>query len=65
MFWGTKSRFYVDNDWYEIVTSVSGIKINELDALYLRGFTRSRIASRAIEAYLIQVINMKYLNWFM
>lgn len=62
MFWGTKSIFYADNNWYN--TSVSGIKINELNTLDLRGFSRSRIASRAIEAYLIQVINVKFLNWF-
>lgn len=34
---------------------VPGIKINKLDALAARGYNRSRIASRAIEAYLIQV----------
>ncbi|KAG8489108.1 hypothetical protein CXB51_017025 [Gossypium anomalum] len=33
---------------------VPGIKINQLDALDARGYNRSRISSRAIEAYLIQ-----------
>lgn len=34
-----------------------GVKINKLDTLAARGYNRSRIASRAIEAYLIQVNN--------
>ena len=33
----------------------TGIKINRRDMLDARGFNRSRIASHAIEAYLIQV----------
>lgn len=36
---------------------VAGIKINELNLLDSRGYSRSRISSRAIEAYLIQVRN--------
>ncbi|KAJ0113551.1 hypothetical protein Patl1_01815 [Pistacia atlantica] len=44
------------------VTNVSGIKINELDALDLRGFTRSQIASRAIEAYLIQILKTGFFH---
>ncbi|XP_070007129.1 protein ACTIVITY OF BC1 COMPLEX KINASE 7, chloroplastic isoform X2 [Nicotiana tabacum] len=35
---------------------VPGIKINQLDQIDARGYSRSRIASRAIEAYLIQVM---------
>ncbi|KAG2719591.1 hypothetical protein I3760_03G273000 [Carya illinoinensis] len=34
---------------------VPGIKINRLDMIDSRGYNRSRISSRAIEAYLIQV----------
>ncbi|XP_031274520.1 protein ACTIVITY OF BC1 COMPLEX KINASE 7, chloroplastic isoform X2 [Pistacia vera] len=41
---------------------VPGIKINELDALDLRGFTRSQIASRAIEAYLIQILKTGFFH---
>lgn len=33
----------------------TGIKINRLDKLDARGYNRPQIASRAIEAYLIQV----------
>lgn len=33
----------------------TGIKINRLDMIDSRGYNRSRISSRAIEAYLIQV----------
>lgn len=33
----------------------AGIKINRLEMLDARGYSRSRISSRAIEAYLIQV----------
>lgn len=41
-----------------------GIKINKLDALAARGYNRSRIASRAIEAYLIQVYKTIWLESF-
>lgn len=39
---------------YGIVTSLTGIKIDQLAALDSRGYNRSRISSRAVEAYLIQ-----------
>ncbi|XP_044493430.1 protein ACTIVITY OF BC1 COMPLEX KINASE 7, chloroplastic isoform X1 [Mangifera indica] len=41
---------------------VPGIKINELNTLDLRGFSRSRIASRAIEAYLIQILKTGFFH---
>ncbi|KVI10595.1 Protein kinase-like domain-containing protein [Cynara cardunculus var. scolymus] len=37
---------------------VPGIKINNLDAIKERGFSRSQISSHAIESYLIQVENL-------
>lgn len=39
--------------------TVAGVKIDRLNLLDSRGFDRSRISSRAIEAYLIQVQNPK------
>ncbi|XVF21163.1 hypothetical protein REPUB_Repub12eG0067200 [Reevesia pubescens] len=41
---------------------VPGIKINQLDALDARGFNRSRISSRAIEAYLIQILRTGFFH---
>ncbi|KAF5741364.1 hypothetical protein HS088_TW10G00361 [Tripterygium wilfordii] len=41
---------------------VPGIKINGLDMLDSRGFNRSRIASRAIEAYLIQILKTGFFH---
>ncbi|XP_010486338.1 PREDICTED: uncharacterized protein LOC104764496 [Camelina sativa] len=41
---------------------VPGIKINNLDALATRSFNRSRIASRAIEAYLIQILRTGFFH---
>ncbi|AEE74590.1 UbiB domain [Arabidopsis thaliana x Arabidopsis arenosa] len=41
---------------------VPGVKINNLDALAARGFNRSRIASRAIEAYLIQILKTGFFH---
>ncbi|KAH7576605.1 hypothetical protein JRO89_XS01G0116800 [Xanthoceras sorbifolium] len=41
---------------------VPGIKINQLDALDLRGFSRSQIASHAIEAYLIQILKTGFFH---
>ncbi|KAL0744167.1 hypothetical protein Bca4012_085680 [Brassica carinata] len=41
---------------------VPGIKINKLDALAARGYNRSRIASRAIEAYLIQILKTGFFH---
>ncbi|KAL0320046.1 UNVERIFIED_CONTAM: protein ACTIVITY OF BC1 COMPLEX kinase, chloroplastic [Sesamum radiatum] len=35
---------------------VPGIKINQLDLIDARGYSRSKISSRAIEAYLIQML---------
>lgn len=35
---------------------VPGIKINKLDAIDGRGYNRSQISSRAMEAYLIQIL---------
>ncbi|KAK0589343.1 hypothetical protein LWI29_013003 [Acer saccharum] len=49
----------VDN---EIVTCVPGIKINELDALDLRGFSRAQISSRIVEAYLIQILKTGFFH---
>lgn len=36
----------------------TGVKINQVDTLTSRGYDRDRISSRAIEAYLIQVLNL-------
>lgn len=36
----------------------TGVKINQVDTLMSRGYDRDRISSRAIEAYLIQVLNL-------
>ncbi|PON87971.1 Protein kinase [Trema orientale] len=41
---------------------VPGIKINELNMLDSRGHSRSRISSRAIEAYLIQILKTGFFH---
>ncbi|CAI0383428.1 unnamed protein product [Linum tenue] len=41
---------------------VPGVKINELDQLDSRGFSRSQISSRAIEAYLIQILRTGFFH---
>ncbi|XP_039049227.1 protein ACTIVITY OF BC1 COMPLEX KINASE 7, chloroplastic [Hibiscus syriacus] len=41
---------------------VPGIKINQLDALDARRYNRSRISSRAIEAYLIQILRTGFFH---
>ncbi|XP_059661266.1 protein ACTIVITY OF BC1 COMPLEX KINASE 7, chloroplastic-like [Cornus florida] len=41
---------------------VPGIKINRLDMIDARGFSRSRISSRAIEAYLIQILKTGFFH---
>ncbi|RVW95200.1 Protein activity of BC1 complex kinase 7, chloroplastic [Vitis vinifera] len=41
---------------------VPGIKINRRDMLDARGFNRSRIASHAIEAYLIQILKTGFFH---
>ncbi|KDO50947.1 hypothetical protein CISIN_1g0053091mg [Citrus sinensis] len=41
---------------------VPGVKINELKALDLQGYNRSQIASRAIEAYLIQILKTGFFH---
>ncbi|XP_021848265.1 protein ACTIVITY OF BC1 COMPLEX KINASE 7, chloroplastic isoform X2 [Spinacia oleracea] len=41
---------------------VPGVKINNLDKLDARGYSRSRIASRAIEAYLIQILKTGFFH---
>ncbi|TYK08811.1 Kinase superfamily protein isoform 1 [Cucumis melo var. makuwa] len=39
-----------------------GVKINQLNVLDSRGFSRSRISSRAIEAYLIQILKTGFFH---
>ncbi|KAL4555350.1 hypothetical protein LXL04_037968 [Taraxacum kok-saghyz] len=41
---------------------VPGIKINNLDLIKERGYSRSRISSRAIEAYLIQILKTGFFH---
>ncbi|GAB4825302.1 Protein ACTIVITY OF BC1 COMPLEX KINASE 7, chloroplastic [Ancistrocladus abbreviatus] len=41
---------------------VPGVKINRLDILDARGYNRSRIASRSIEAYLIQILKTGFFH---
>ncbi|KAL9453873.1 hypothetical protein AB3S75_009473 [Citrus x aurantiifolia] len=41
---------------------VPGVKINALKALDLQGYNRSQIASRAIEAYLIQILKTGFFH---
>ncbi|KAL7583356.1 hypothetical protein Lser_V15G45547 [Lactuca serriola] len=41
---------------------VPGIKINNLDAIDKKGYNRSRISSRAIEAYLIQILKTGFFH---
>ncbi|KAL8152243.1 hypothetical protein V2J09_010003 [Rumex salicifolius] len=41
---------------------VPGVKINRLDTLDSRGYNRSRIASRSIEAYLIQILKTGFFH---
>ncbi|KAJ4730237.1 Protein kinase [Melia azedarach] len=41
---------------------VPGIKINELDALDLHGYSRSHISSRAVEAFLIQMLKTGFFH---
>ncbi|KAL8465383.1 hypothetical protein ACS0TY_034763 [Phlomoides rotata] len=40
----------------------SSIKINQLDMIDARGYNRSKISSRAIEAYLIQILKTGFLT---
>ncbi|KAK4429224.1 protein ACTIVITY OF BC1 COMPLEX kinase, chloroplastic [Sesamum alatum] len=41
---------------------VPGIKINQLDLIDARGYSRSQISSRAIEAYLIQILKTGFFH---
>ncbi|KAL1560947.1 Protein ACTIVITY OF BC1 COMPLEX KINASE 7, chloroplastic [Salvia divinorum] len=41
---------------------VPGIKINQVDLIDGRGYSRSRISSRAIEAYLIQILKTGFFH---
>ncbi|KAF8409743.1 hypothetical protein HHK36_005822 [Tetracentron sinense] len=41
---------------------VPGIKINKLDMIDARGYDRSRISSRAIESYLIQILKTGFFH---
>ncbi|XP_028802706.1 protein ACTIVITY OF BC1 COMPLEX KINASE 7, chloroplastic-like [Neltuma alba] len=41
---------------------VPGIKINQVDALTSRGYDRMKISSRAIEAYLIQILKTGFFH---
>lgn len=41
---------------------VPGIKINQLDKIDARGFNRSKISSRAVEAYLIQMLKTGFFH---
>ncbi|KAK2648095.1 hypothetical protein Ddye_015584 [Dipteronia dyeriana] len=41
---------------------VPGIKINELKALDLQGFSRAQISSRIVEAYLIQILKTGFFH---
>ncbi|KAK6918716.1 ABC1 atypical kinase-like domain [Dillenia turbinata] len=41
---------------------VPGTKINQVDMIDLRGYSRSRISSRAIEAYLIQILKTGFFH---
>ncbi|XP_020551292.1 uncharacterized protein LOC105167405 [Sesamum indicum] len=41
---------------------VPGIKINQLDLIEARGYSRSKISSRAIEAYLIQILKTGFFH---
>ncbi|CAH2056806.1 unnamed protein product, partial [Thlaspi arvense] len=41
---------------------VPGIKINRLDTIDARGYSRSQISSRAIEAYLIQILKTGFFH---
>ncbi|KAL5861697.1 hypothetical protein ACOSQ4_002993 [Xanthoceras sorbifolium] len=41
---------------------VPGIKINDLDELDLRGFSRAQVSSRIVEAYLIQILKTGFFH---
>lgn len=41
---------------------VPGVKINNLDLVDARGYSRSRVSSRAIEAYLIQILRTGFFH---
>ncbi|PIM97412.1 putative unusual protein kinase [Handroanthus impetiginosus] len=41
---------------------VPGVKINQLDKIDARGYSRSNISSRAIEAYLIQILKTGFFH---
>ncbi|KAL6999874.1 Protein ACTIVITY OF BC1 COMPLEX KINASE 7, chloroplastic [Sarracenia purpurea var. burkii] len=41
---------------------VPGVKINQLDVLNAKGYCRSQIASRAIEAYLVQILKTGFFH---
>ncbi|KZV32824.1 hypothetical protein F511_24070 [Dorcoceras hygrometricum] len=41
---------------------VPGVKINDLDTIAARGFSKSRLSSHAIEAYLIQILKTGFFH---
>lgn len=52
-----------NNIFFDFMNLFVGVKITQLDVLDSKGFNRSRIASRAIEAYLIQVYSNYASRW--
>lgn len=56
IFWEYTSRKVLTLEY------VPGIKINDLALLDARGFDRSKIASRAVEAYLIQILKTGFFH---
>ncbi|KAA8524878.1 hypothetical protein F0562_011301 [Nyssa sinensis] len=56
--WVRVPRVYWDYTATNVLTLeyLPGIKINQLDMINTLGYSRSRISSRAIEAYLIQIL---------
>ncbi|KAM7503784.1 hypothetical protein LguiB_002688 [Lonicera macranthoides] len=62
--WVRVPQVYWDYTATKVLTLeyVPGIKINRLDMLDSRGYSRSRISSRSIEAYLIQILKTGFFH---
>lgn len=62
--WVRVPQIYWDYTATKVLTLeyVPGVKINKLDSIDKQGFSRARVASRAIEAYLIQILRTGFFH---
>ncbi|XP_058787206.1 protein ACTIVITY OF BC1 COMPLEX KINASE 7, chloroplastic isoform X1 [Vicia villosa] len=62
--WVRVPQVYWDYTAMKVLTLeyVPGVKINQVDTLTSRGYDRDRISSRAIEAYLIQILKTGFFH---